>query len=378
MRGLALALCLVPALAHADGLTLAVPDDDDGGHLRLDAEIAGATAVEIRRTPATDGPLSAAVGDQWEVRKTVTGEGRFELVDDVEPSAHGWLYAVRAVSIDATGAVTPRGGWIVAGPENPVADWFDGRRSFLAVSLLVTIALLAFYDRRARRSPKAVFIRKIPGIDAMEEAIGRSTEMGRPVLYVPGIDEMQNIQTIASLLVLGHVAELTARYDTELKVPVMYPLVMVVAEEIVRQGYANAGRPDAHRPQNIQFITSEQFAFAAAVNGMMLREKPATHILLGRFFGESLLMAETGHLNGAIQIAGTAELTQLPFFIAACDYTLLGEELYAASAYLSREPRLLSMLKATDALKVGVLLLVLVGAAAATFFDVDFLGRWIP
>jgi hypothetical protein len=255
---------------------------------------------------------------------------------------------------------------VLVGPERPVASWFDGNRTFLLAVVLGMLVLLVVYLERARRAPKKMYVRRIPGIDAMEEAIGRSTEMGRPVLYIPGIEEIQDIQTIAGLLILGHVAEVAARYETEIRVACMVPLVMVVGEEIVRQGYYNAGRPEAHRPQNIQFLSSEQFAFTAGVNGIILREKPATCIYLGRFYGESLVLAETGFVNGSIQIAGTAELTQLPFFIAACDYTIIGEELFAVSAYLSRDPRELSALKATDMMKLVVIVLVIVGTILNT------------
>ena len=61
---------------------------------------------------------------------------------------------------------------------------------------------------------------------------------------------------------------------------------------------------------------------------------------MGKFFAESLLFAETGNSIGAIQIAGTGSQTQIPFFVTACDYTLMGEEFFAASAYLSKEPEL--------------------------------------
>ena len=97
----------------------------------------------------------------------------------------------------------------------------------------------------------------------------------------------------------------------------------------------------------------------------MLREKPAANFYLGTFYAESLILAETGHGIGAIQIAGTAMPSQLPFFIAACDYTLIGEELFAASAYLSREPRLLGSLLGQDWGKVIILFFILVGVITA-------------
>jgi len=158
------------------------------------------------------------------------------------------------------------------------------------------------------------------------------------------------------------VSETVAKYGAEIKVPCMIPLVMAISEEVVREGFVRAGRPEAHKPRNIQFISSEQFAFTAGTNGIIIRDKPATNIYLGRFFAESLMLAETGYVNRSIQIAGTAEITQLPFFIAACDYTIIGEELFAVSAYLSREPRLLSSLKATDYFKVLLIAFILFGA----------------
>jgi len=99
----------------------------------------------------------------------------------------------------------------------------------------------------------------------------------------------------------------------------------------------------------------------ATVTGIMMRDRPAAHIFMGSFFAESLLLAETGFATGAIQVAGTANVHQLPFFVVACDYTLIGEELYAASAYLSGEPRLVGGLKGADVLKVLVILVILAG-----------------
>jgi hypothetical protein len=187
---------------------------------------------------------------------------------------------------------------------------------------------------------------------------------------------MQEVQTIASLLILGKVAEMVGRYNSKIIVPNRIPFVMTVAEEVVRQGFYDAGRPDAHDPENIRFLSDEQFAFTAGTNGIMLRERPATNLFLGQFYAESLLLAETGFQTRAIQVAGTADVTQLPFFIAACDYTLIGEELFAASAYFSRDPMLLSTLKAGDWMKV-VVIATIVGGAAAELFGVtgirDFL-----
>ena len=143
--------------------------------------------------------------------------------------------------------------------------------------------------------------------------------------------------------------------------PVSRSLVMVTAREVVKEAFSKTGRPDSFKEDQVHYLTDDQFGYAAAVDGMFIREEPATIFFMGQFFAESLILAETGNSIGAIQIAGTAMPAQLPFFVAACDYTLIGEELFAASAYLSKEPKLLGSLKGQDVGKGFILIALLIG-----------------
>lgn len=243
---------------------------------------------------------------------------------------------------------------------------FRTERLNALILMLVFSAAVLVYTRMARLGKK-LFIRKINGLDAVEEAVGRATEMGRPVLFIPGIQEIDQIETIAGISILGRVARITARYDTPLLVPVTYPMVLAAGQEVVEQAYLEEGKSESYRKDIVRYVAGEQFAFTAAVNGMMMRERPAANIYMGAFFAESLILAEAGNAAGSIQIAGTAEPEQLPFFIAACDYTLMGEELYAASAYLSHEPLLLGGLKGQDWIKILLVVLIMIGVLLATF-----------
>jgi len=179
---------------------------------------------------------------------------------------------------------------------------------------------------------------------------------------------MDDVQTIASMNMLGHLATIIAGYDSYLHVPVRRSLVMSAARETVHQSYLSAGRPDAYQEDAIHYISDAQFAYAAAIDGIIVRERPAACFYLGTFYAESLILAETGNSVGAIQIAGTAKPPQLPFFVAACDYTLIGEELFAASAYLSKEPRMLGSLKGQDAGKVIAIFFILLGSLLHTLY----------
>jgi hypothetical protein len=243
---------------------------------------------------------------------------------------------------------------------------FQTKRVNALILILVFSSVILLYTRWARQG-KPLFIRKMAGLDAMEEAVGRATEMGRPVLFIPGLQEIDEIETIAGISILGRVARITAQYETPLIVPVRYPMVLAAGQEVVEQAYTEVGRRDSYNKDMVRYVAGEQMAFTATVNGMMMRDRPAANIYMGAFFAESLLLAETGNAAGSIQIAGTARPEQLPFFVAACDYTLMGEELYAASAYLSHEPVMLGGLKGQDFVKVIIMILILIGVLLVSF-----------
>ena len=247
----------------------------------------------------------------------------------------------------------------------PDTGLFNEKRANLLVILLIVTGAIYFYTKRAQGGITYT-IRKIPGIAAIEESVGRATEMGKPVLYIAGVQDLDNVQTVAGITILSSVAGRIAEYDARLEMPTSRSLVMTTARETVREAYSKAGRPDAYNDDRVYYVTDEQFGFVAYVDGYMVRSKPATCIYMGAFFAESLILAETGHSIGAIQIAGTAQPTQLPFFVAACDYTLIGEELFAASAYLSGDPKLIGSLRGQDFGKAFAMFAIILGTLLAT------------
>ncbi|HVP06813.1 MAG TPA: DUF6754 domain-containing protein [Candidatus Acidoferrum sp.] len=251
--------------------------------------------------------------------------------------------------------------------------WFDSSKWPILILALVSLAVVLFttYHRASREKFRP---REIHGLKAVEEAIGRATEMARPVLFTPGWGgDIQRPTTIASMNILAQVAEKTAQYDCRLMYPTHDPVILTVAQEVIRESYARAGFPDRFHEDDTRYVSSSQFGYAAAVEGMISRMKPAAVFLLGTFEAESLIMAETGNAVGAIQIAGTDSTIQLAFFIVACDYTLIGEELFAASGYLSGDRAILASVRAQDILK---LLIAVFLAAAVIWATIVPISSW--
>jgi len=332
--------------------------------------------------------LQAPEGAQYQVLRAETIDGPFEIVkeapaDDISCSdapeyfgfsskmeqfcfieadaERGKEYFYKIGFSDGTTSVTTQEA--LSGVARREFFAWNKINNFVVLSLMIFFVIL-FYNM-AKRNPH-MFIRKIPGLEVIDEAVGRATEMGKPILYLTGYYDIQQISTISSVNILSHVAKKAAEYRTRIIVPNKWPVCMSVCQEIVRDAYTHVGRPEEYDDKDVFFIAGEQFSYTAAVDGLMMREKPAANFFLGTFAAESLLLAEAGAMTGAIQISGTDSTYQIPFFVVACDYCLIGEELYAASAYLSHEPKLMGTLKTSDTMKILIAIMLFVGTMMVT------------
>jgi hypothetical protein len=319
-----------------------------------------------RRTDSAAGNGSISEEDQgW---RQISESAAGEVTTTDRKVQRGWSYSYRVCAVDIQKETSS---WAATEePVRPIMQPFNMSKAWLAIFMLMFGGLIAYFINVAR-SGKKLWVRPIAGLAAIDEAVGRATEMGRPVLFVTGIQDINEIQTLAGLTVLSRVAKTAAEYGAQIEVPTCRSLVMAAARETVESAYLAAGRPDSYQPDRIHYLTDEQFAFVAGVTGYMVREEPAACVYMGGFYAESLILAETGNHIGAIQVAGTAMPSQLPFFVAACDYTLIGEEFFAASAYLSDDPLQIGSLKGQDWGKFISVLILVIGICFATIASIS-------
>ncbi|MBL9120713.1 MAG: hypothetical protein JNL80_12460 [Phycisphaerae bacterium] len=338
-------------VAAADVAWKAAYESNTSASDRIELATAAATAA-AERAGAEGMPDEVAVG-------TAAANALRYVAAPVES---GRAIAFRVRSFDADGNESPAA---EAGSAAATIEIFLGTRAWF-FPLLIGLCAIIIGCILLARAGRPIKVRRIAGLDAIDEAVGRATEMGRPVLYIAGVQDMDNVQTVAGVTILGRVAKIAAEYDAKIEVPTARSLVMTAARDVVQTAYFEAGRHDAYNPDTIRYITDEQFGYVAYVAGRMVREKPATCIYMGQFYAESLLLSENGNAINAIQIAGTAESSQLPFFVAACDYTLIGEEFFAASAYLAGEPTQLGSLFGQDVSKLIAMVVIVAGVILST------------
>jgi hypothetical protein len=246
------------------------------------------------------------------------------------------------------------------------------------IAQLILAATIFALLRRSRSGERLPKIRRLAGLDAIDEAIGRATEMGRPTIFGNGSGGLNSAQTIASFSVLEYAARSCARYDTQLIAVSYVASVYPVMEAIVRTSYLELGKGDSYDPVNtVRFIASGWGASASALQGTMRRERVAACLFMGSYYAETTMITEVGANLGAIQVAGTANTAQLPFMISSCDYTLIGEEFYAAGAYLSKDDVQKVNLVALDYAKAITVIVIIIGALLATFGDASHLKNFL-
>jgi hypothetical protein len=226
--------------------------------------------------------------------------------------------------------------------------------------LLLSLGIIGYSIVSANKGKK-IEIRPIAGYDAINEAVGRAAEMGRPVHYTPGWAGLV-AATFAGLEVLGEVTKQCAQYNVRLVTSVSNPETYAVTEQVMMQAYTDAGVSELWKSEDCRFVSADGIAAVSAVVGIMNREKIASNIMIGQFTVEALILAEAGNSVGALQIAGTSNIVQLPFFIVACDYTILGDEMFAAGAYFGKNKLHLGSLRGEDILKAACIGLMVIGA----------------
>ena len=242
-----------------------------------------------------------------------------------------------------------------------------GRR-FELIILVVICLTIYFFIERAKRG-KVPEIRPLPALQAIDEAVGRAVEVGRTVHFTTGVSGLDNAfapQTIAGLAIMNRVAKLCGEYAVPMRYTACRSYMIPIAEDTIKSGYTFGGRPDMYSPDMVVYIGEAQTAFQAAVVSHLIRERPAVNFMFGGIQAEAIQTLGAAAVAGCMQFAGTARMFYFPFILCLCDYSLIGEELFAAAAAASGETIQLGTIRGQDVSKFLALVLLILGIILTT------------
>ncbi|MBN1994908.1 MAG: hypothetical protein JW953_19595 [Anaerolineae bacterium] len=237
------------------------------------------------------------------------------------------------------------------------------------MALLLIFAGLLFYFTGRLTAGRSPALRRIHAFEALKGFTGRAIEAGRALHLSVGVGSVANQSTadsLAGLTVLDYLAEQGATTGVPPIVSMADPTVMLFAQNALRAAHADDPEVAEEAYRQIRWIAPQPAAYAAGVMSLMNIDETEANVLVGKFGDEYLLMGETAARRGSGHIGGTSDPNTLPFIYASAEETLLGEEIYAAGAYLQQRPFHISSLVAQDTMRWLILLFILTGILAAS------------
>jgi hypothetical protein len=234
--------------------------------------------------------------------------------------------------------------------------------------LLIFVGLMLYFARRSRAGHAPV-LRQIQAYETLKGLTGRAIEAGRGLHLSLGIGRVTNDTTadsLAGLSVLSYLSEQAAATGAPPIVSMADPTVMLLAQSIVHAAHTDDpdGAEIAH--QNIRWIAPQSAAYAAGVMNIINIDQTEANVMVGNFGDEYLLMGETAARQGKSHIGGTSNPNTLPFMYALAEETLLGEEIYAAGAYLQKRFMSIGSLVAQDTLRSLIAWVIFAGVLLAS------------
>jgi hypothetical protein len=244
-----------------------------------------------------------------------------------------------------------------------------------ALVLIALVIFLAFFfwawssiERGQRPN-----LRSLQPLNRLRRIIGQSAETGQSVHYSPGTGglngQIGTAETLNGLTSLSSVARVAARTKADLIVTADDTLAYLAADDVVKAQYAQAGRSEDYDPAQVRFVTQQdRLAYMAGVTGLISEQKLAGNLMLGRLESEYLLAGDRANRRDLPQVVGSSRIEAMPLMLASAgpDNALLGEELFAAPAYLDREPAHVAGVVAQDRIRLVIIVLIIAGTVAAT------------
>ncbi len=245
--------------------------------------------------------------------------------------------------------------------------------------LFIVIGTIIYYIQIATKG-KAVKLRRLPQIDVLDELIDRCVEMNKEIWFLSGQGVMTNAFELPAILstfgVLAYITKKAAEVGCKIHHVSVLPIAYNIQSEIMREAYEMAGKPEEFDPlETIIYIPNG--AERPYIVNETWRRKPGAGILIGGWYHQTIIFSEALQRAGAMTLGGTDTIHNIPFMVAANNYSVIGEEMFAMSAYLSDDPLLANSLAGQDIGKyivIGMTILgIILGAAGfpvATWFKI--------
>ncbi|MBI3162346.1 MAG: hypothetical protein HYZ23_07535 [Chloroflexi bacterium] len=221
-----------------------------------------------------------------------------------------------------------------------------------------------------RKSPAK--LRDIPALTQLYRSLGLSIEEGTRLhvsLGHGGLLDARGGSALAGLAALRYIAERTSVSDKPSVASAGDPVIGLLTQDTLQAGYEAAGAGELYIPTTGRVAGLNPFGFAAGSMNILQNESISTHVMIGHFGPEAALLTETADRENIHIIGATDDLAGQAVLFANTQHALIGEELFAAGAYMGAGPTHEASLTVQDILR-WLVILALLGGAALNFLGV--------
>ncbi len=237
----------------------------------------------------------------------------------------------------------------------------------IVVALALPIAMWVFSV--AARRGRVPQLRGLPALDALQGQLGRGIETGRPVhisIGAGGIVGEDTLVTLAGASIVDGLAQEAADTGASPTVTVADGTAMVLAQDMLRRPHTRRGDISGYDPLDVQLLGMQPVQYAAGAMEFLEHSHPISNVMIGSFGPEVGLIAEAGAKQGLTQVAGSTDARALSVLYPSVDHLLVGEEVFAAPAYIDRRAGHLARLRAQDLARVILVIVILLAALLRT------------
>lgn len=238
----------------------------------------------------------------------------------------------------------------------------------LLLLLIIFIPVLYLSGRRVQKG-NLPDLRPILAFNALQSVTARAIEAGRAVHVSLGLGSINSDVTadsLAGLSVLEYLADQSAATGVPPIVTMADPTLLPVTQDIIRRPYGADHDEASKASRQVRWIAPEPGAYAAGVMGILSGEPVDANVMIGAFGDEYLLMGEAANRRKITHIGGASDPSVIPFVFATADHTLMGEDMYAAGAYLTHKPWHVGSLLAQDFIRWAIVVVIVALVAVNT------------
>jgi hypothetical protein len=230
-------------------------------------------------------------------------------------------------------------------------------------ALLLAAVLLPVFTFLRRKSPAS--FRHIDAYERLNRSVGLAVEDGTRLHISLGRGNLvtgRGGSALAGLAMLRRLAERTSVSDRPPIATSGDASLAILSQDTLQSGYRAAGAEEQYRFTTGRLTGLTPFSYAAGAMPTIHDENVSTNVILGDLGAESALLAEASDRENANLIAASDDLSAQAVFYASSQEPLLGEELFAAGAYVGAGPAHDASLNVQDVLRWLIVLALIVGS----------------